>query len=185
MNSNSPLTSKNRSVRMELIMNNFCSVSISQLWMNTKWLKLLLDINQSQSLSKSFLISCTTRMASTLLKTARYSLLTRPRIPNLIFRMVQKMLTMLFWLSDMVKKKAKNSGTSKTHGPIPGDITDISESKEVSTCAVLLNAHLLLLFNQTLSYKLSRFPRTSFPSQDRLDDTDLGTTLNFSKMLSH
>ena len=154
MNSNSPLTSKNRSVRMELIMNNFCSVSISQLWMNTKWLKLLLDINQSQSLSKSFLISCTTRMASTLLKTARYSLLTRPRIPNLIFRMVQKMLTMLFWLSDMVKKKAKNSGTSKTHGLILGAITDISESKEVSTCAVLPNAPHLPLFNLTLSYKL-------------------------------
>ena len=63
---------------MELIMNNFCSVSISQLWMNTKWLKLLLDINQSQSLSKSFLISCTTRMASTLLPTARYLILSLP-----------------------------------------------------------------------------------------------------------
>ena len=37
-----------------------------------KWLKLLLDINQSPSLSKSFLISCTTKMASTLPLTARF-----------------------------------------------------------------------------------------------------------------
>ena len=109
----------------------------------------------------------------------------RPRIPNLVFRMVQKMSTTLSWQSAMAKRKAKNSGMSKTHGPILGDITDISESKEASTCVVLPNAHLLPLFNQTLSYKLSRFPRTSRPSLDRLDDTDLGTTLNFSKMLSH
>ena len=37
-----------------------------------KWLKLLLDINQSPLLSKSFLISCTTKMASTLPLTARF-----------------------------------------------------------------------------------------------------------------
>ena len=153
--------------------------------MNMKWLKLSSDINQSQSLSKSFLISCTTRMAFTLLPTARYSLNSRPRIPNLLFRMAQKTSTTLSWLSAMVKKKAKNSGMSKTHGLILGAIMDISESKEASTCAVLLNAHLLLLFNRTLNYKLSRFPRTSPPSLDRLEDTDLGTTLNFSKMLSH
>merc|ERR1719213_1100317 len=112
-----------------------------------KWLKLSSDINQSQLLSKSFLISCTTRMASTLLPTAR---------------MVQKMSITLFWLSDMVKKKAKNSGTSKTHGLILGDITDISESKEASICAVLPNAHLLLSFNQTLNYKLQVSPDISF-----------------------
>ena len=57
-------------------------------------------------------------------------ILTRPRIPNLIFRMVQKTSTTLSWQSAMAKRKAKNSGMSKTHGPILGAITDISESKE-------------------------------------------------------
>ena len=63
---------------------------------------------------------------------------------------------MLSWQLAMAKKKAKSSGMSRTHGLILGDITDISESKEVSTCAVLLNAHHLLLFNLTLNYKLSK-----------------------------
>ena len=87
----------------------------------------------------------------------------------------------------MVKWKERSSGMSKTHGLIPGAITDISKSKEASTCAVLLNAHRLPLFSQTLNYKLSRFLRTSWTSLECLDDTGLGTiqTLNFSKMLNH
>ena len=39
--------------------------------MKMKWLKLLLDINQSPSPLKSFQILCTTGMASTLPPTAR------------------------------------------------------------------------------------------------------------------
>ena len=87
--------------------------------------------------------------------------LSRQRIHNLVFRMAQKMSTMLSWLSDMAKWKERSSGMSKTHGPIPGAIMDISKSKEVSTCVVLLNAHHLPLFNLTLNCKLSRFSRTS------------------------
>lgn len=63
---------------------------------------------------------------------------------------------MQFWQLDMEVKTVLNSGILKIPGDLTGEIKDTSKWKDKPTCALLLNAILILWLTRLASNKLAQ-----------------------------